>query len=100
MTTTQLAAIGVLAIANVLLFIALFNSMKVTAGYYRELTDSNVRAEQFAAKFREVDKREASFRHALGFYCDEESWASTGGKHSPAFKDRGRIARDVLRAAT
>lgn len=99
MTTTQLAAIGVLAIANVLLFIALFNSMKVTAGYYRELTDSNVRAEQFAAKFREVDKREASFRHALGFYGDEETWVAPGRSHSAAFKDRGRIARDTLRSS-
>lgn len=57
------------------------------------------RLESAHARLRDVEPREASFRHALGFYGDEETWVAPGRSHSAAFRDRGRIARDTLRAS-
>lgn len=63
------------------------------------LKDERSRVEALAARLRDVEPREARFRKALGFYSDEESWVAPGRAHSPAFRDRGRIARDTLRAS-
>ena len=61
------------------------------------LRDAAARCRDLAGRLFDVEAREARFRQALGFYGDADHWMGGGNrKHSPAFKDRGRAARDVL----
>jgi hypothetical protein len=59
--------------------------------------------ERAMARLRDVEPREARFRQALGYYSDESTWASPKvdndirKKHSPAFRDRGKLAREALK---
>lgn len=51
------------------------------------------------AQLRDLKPREEQLRRAIWFYSNEESWVASGRSHSPAFRDRGRIARDTLRSS-
>ena len=55
-----------------------------------------LRAETFADRLRDVEPREARFRQALGYYSDDETWVALGRAHSPAFHDRGKVAKLAL----
>lgn len=96
MTTLEHVMLGWLALSS---GFALWRGMQC-AQYIGTLThDRNNaldRVEVLAARLRDVEPREASFRQSLGFYADEETWVAPGRASSPAFKDRGRLARDVL----
>lgn len=49
------------------------------------------------AQLRDLKPREEQLRRAIWFYCNEETWIASGRSHSPAFHDRGQIARAALR---
>lgn len=49
------------------------------------------------AQLRDLKPREDAMRRAIWFYSNEESWVAPGRAHSPAFHDRGQIARAALR---
>lgn len=49
------------------------------------------------AQLRDLKPREEQLRRAIWFYSNEESWVASGRSHSPAFHDRGQIARAALR---
>lgn len=97
MTTILLTAIAVLAIACALFFIFWRTERTAAARNLEAWRAANDSAERYAAKFREVDVREAAFRHGLGYYADKSTWvARAPGKHSEAAKDRGKRARKAL----
>ncbi len=99
MTTLEHVLLGWLALSS---GFALWRGMQWSeqvGTLTRERNNALDRVEVLAARLRDVERREASFRFALGFYGDEETWAAPGRAHSPAFKDRGRIARDALRGS-
>ena len=54
------------------------------------------RVEALAARLRDVEPREARFRQSLGYYADDETWVALGRAHSPAFHDRGKVAKLAL----
>ncbi len=60
------------------------------------LKDERSRVEALAARLRDVEPREARFRKALGYYADDETWVALGRAHSPAFHDRGKVAKLAL----
>ena len=66
-------------------------------GFWKQSCGRMYRIEALEARLRDVEPREARFRQALGYYANELTWSAEGRQHSPAFKDRGRIARDALK---
>ena len=60
--------------------------------------DANRRStERLETRLYDVEAREARFRQAIGYYADRAMWLASDGAHSPAFRDRGKIAREALR---
>ena len=51
---------------------------------------------QRETRLQDVEQREARFRQALGYYADPMTWKGGDKQHSPAFKDRGRVAELAL----
>ena len=89
----------VLIVTNVATMIYLRHVIAARNRWKYAHSHAMVMAEGYAARWREVDQREARFRQALGYYADEETWCAPGRSHSPAFRDRGERAREALEAA-
>lgn len=99
MTTLEYVLAGVLALSAGAVLWSGMQCAQYIETIRLERNNALDRVEVLAARLRDVEPREASFRFALGFYADEETWAAPGRAHSVGFKDRGRIARDALRGS-
>lgn len=76
----------------------------IVTGLRAELNAARDRAQRLTdmleiahAQLRDLKPREEQLRRAIWFYSNEESWVASGRSHSPAFHDRGQIARAALR---